>query len=100
MRYNQIRECDIANGEGIGVALFVQGCPSPHCKNCFNPETWNFNGGKGWTNDVEEKVFELADAEDLPMNLAADRFAEERIDSIRKTKRFFSKDNRSILDFI
>ena len=47
-----------------------------------------------------EKVFELADAEDLPMNLAADRFAEERIDSIRKTKRFFSKDNRSILDFI
>ena len=47
-----------------------------------------------------QKVFELADAEDLPMNLAADRFAEERIESIRKTKRFFSKDNRSILDFI
>ena len=47
-----------------------------------------------------EKIFELADAEDLPMNLAADRFAEQRIESIRKTKRFFSKDNRSILDFI
>lgn len=47
-----------------------------------------------------EKVFDLADAGDLPMNVAADRFAEKRIESIRKTKRFFSKDNRSILDFI
>lgn len=36
---------DISNGEGIGVALFVQGCHF-HCKNCFNSETWDFNGGK------------------------------------------------------
>ena len=60
MRYAQIREMDISNGEGVGVALFVQGCPSPHCKNCFNPETWNFNGGKEWTQEVENKFFELA----------------------------------------
>lgn len=59
MRYNQIRECDIANGEGIGVALFVQGCHF-HCKNCFNPETWDFNGGKEWTPEVEDKFIELA----------------------------------------
>lgn len=61
MRYNQIREIDISNGEGVGVALFVQGCPSPHCKNCFNPETWNFNGGKEWTTKIEDKFFELID---------------------------------------
>ena len=59
MRYNQIRECDIANGEGIGVALFVQGCRFK-CKNCFNPETWDFNGGKEWTPEVEDKFIELA----------------------------------------
>lgn len=59
MRYNQIRECDIANGEGIGVALFVQGCHFK-CKNCFNPETWDFNGGKEWTPEVEDKFIELA----------------------------------------
>ena len=59
MRYNQIRECDIANGEGIGVALFVQGCHFK-CKNCFNPETWDFNGGKEWTQEVEDKFIELA----------------------------------------
>lgn len=60
MRYNQIRECDIANGSGIGVAVFIQGCPSPHCDGCFNPETWDFCGGKEWTEDVEKSVLELA----------------------------------------
>ena len=60
MRYNQIRECDIANGEGIGVALFVQGCHF-HCYNCFNHDTWDFNGGKEWTPEVKEKFLELID---------------------------------------
>lgn len=61
IRYAQIRSLDLSNGEGVGVALFVQGCPPPHCKNCFNPETWDFNGGKEWTNEVEKKFFELVD---------------------------------------
>ena len=60
MRYNQIRECDIANGRGIGISVFIQGCPAPHCKGCFNPETWDFCGGKEWTDEVENKFFELA----------------------------------------
>lgn len=47
MRYAQIRSMDISNGEGIGVSLFVQGCPY-HCKGCFNKETWDFDGGKEW----------------------------------------------------
>ena len=59
MRYASIRELDISNGEGIGVALFVQGCRFA-CKNCFNPDTWDFNGGKEWTPETEDKLIELA----------------------------------------
>ena len=59
MRYAKIREMDVSNGEGIGVALFVQGCHF-HCYGCFNPETWDFNGGKEWTKEIEGKFIELA----------------------------------------
>ena len=58
MRYAQIRELDISNGEGVGVALFVQGCRFA-CKNCFNPNTWDFNGGKEWTPEIKDKFLEL-----------------------------------------
>lgn len=58
MRYAQIRSMDISNGEGVGVSLFVQGCPF-HCKNCFNSETWDFNGGKEWTEETKNKFMEL-----------------------------------------
>ena len=60
MKYSQIRSMDVSNGEGIGVALFVQGCPH-RCKNCFNPETWDFNGGKEWTQKTEEEFLKLID---------------------------------------
>ena len=59
IHYASIRNLDISNGEGIGVALFVQGCHF-HCYNCFNTETWDFNGGKEWTPEVENKLIELA----------------------------------------
>lgn len=58
MRYAQIRSMDISNGEGVGVSLFVQGCPF-HCKNCFNSETWDFNGGKEWTEEAKNKFMKL-----------------------------------------
>ena len=58
MKYAQIRKMDVTNGNGIGVALFTQGCPY-HCKNCFNPETWDFNKGTDWTKETENKIIEL-----------------------------------------
>ena len=58
MRFAQIRETDIANGEGIRVSLYVQGCHR-HCPNCFNPETWDFNGGKKFDGDTEEDLIGL-----------------------------------------
>ena len=60
MNFSQIRDMDISNGIGIGVSLFVQGCHF-HCKNCFNSETWDFNGGKPWTSDIEQSLIELLD---------------------------------------
>lgn len=60
MRYASIRSLDISNGEGVGVSLFVQGCDR-HCFNCFNSETWNFNGGKEWTEETKNKFMELID---------------------------------------
>ena len=60
MRYAQIRKIDISNGQGIGVALFVQGC-SMRCPNCFNPETWDFNGGKEWTEETKKQFLALVD---------------------------------------
>lgn len=58
MRYAKIRKTDIANGDGIGVALFVQGCHL-HCNGCFNPETWDFSGGEEWTEETKQKFLEI-----------------------------------------
>ena len=53
MNYGEIKNFDIANGEGVRVSLFVSGC-THHCKNCFNPETWSFDFGKPFTAETEE----------------------------------------------
>lgn len=60
MRYAQIRSMDISNGENVGVSIFVQGCPF-HCKGCFNQETWDFNGGKEFSKNIENKFLKLVD---------------------------------------
>ncbi len=57
MKYGEIKKCDIANGEGVRVTLFVSGC-THHCKGCFNAETWDFNYGKPFTVEVEDKILE------------------------------------------
>lgn len=59
MRYAKMRKMDISNGEGVGVALFVQGCHF-HCRGCFNPETWDFDGGKEWNDKVKQTFMDLA----------------------------------------
>lgn len=58
MRYNLIDECEAINGEGFGVSLYTQGCPY-HCPGCFNPETWDFNKGKEWTQTEEDLIIKL-----------------------------------------
>lgn len=64
MRYNKIRKMDIADGPGVRVSIFFQGCAF-HCKNCFNPETWDFDGGQEFTDKEIEKIIELAKPEHI-----------------------------------
>ncbi len=64
MRYNKIRKMDIADGPGVRVSIFMQGCTF-NCKNCFNPETHDFNGGKEFTDDTINRVLELCDNENV-----------------------------------
>ncbi len=58
MRYNKIRKMDIANGPGVRVSIFFQGCAF-HCKNCFNQDTWDFDGGKEFDDSVIDEVINL-----------------------------------------
>ena len=58
MRYNLIRKMDISNGPGVRVSVFMQGC-SFHCKNCFNSETCDFEGGKEFNDETIEKILNL-----------------------------------------
>lgn len=64
MRYNKIRKMDISNGPGVRVSIFMQGC-SFNCKNCFNKETHDFNGGKEFDDSTIERVLELCDNENI-----------------------------------
>ena len=58
MYYGQIKNCDIANGAGVRVTLFVSGCRN-RCKGCFQPETWDFSYGKPFTEETEEKILAM-----------------------------------------
>ena len=58
MKYNKIRKMDIANGPGVRVSIFLQGC-SFHCDNCFNPETWDFDKGLEFDDKVIDEIIEL-----------------------------------------
>lgn len=62
MKYNKIRKMDIADGPGVRVSIFFQGCEF-NCKNCFNPETHDFNTGKDFNEDVIDEILELCDKE-------------------------------------
>lgn len=60
MYYADIKKADIANGVGVRVSLFVSGC-NHHCKNCFNPEAWDFCYGKEFTEKEIDKIIEELD---------------------------------------
>lgn len=58
MHYGNIKTCDVANGVGVRVTLFVSGCTN-HCEHCFQPETWDFNYGQPFTRETEDEILEL-----------------------------------------
>ena len=58
MNYAAIKDCDVADGPGVRVTLFVSGCTN-HCEGCFQPETWDFGYGHPYTPEVEERLLNL-----------------------------------------
>ena len=60
MYYSEIKNYDIANGEGVRVSLFVSGCRN-HCENCFQPETWDFSHGKEFTQETIDEILSMLD---------------------------------------
>ena len=58
MRYADYYDCDICNGNSVGMSLFVTGCPF-RCKDCFNSDIWDYDTGKEWTSIIEEKFIKL-----------------------------------------
>ena len=57
MNYVDIKYCDVANGEGVRVSLFVSGC-THHCKECFNKEAWDFHYGNPFTQKEIDRILE------------------------------------------
>ncbi len=58
MYYGEIKNCDIANGEGVRVTLFVSGCTN-RCPGCFQPQTWDFQYGEPFTREVEDRLLAM-----------------------------------------
>ena len=54
-RFHKIDDCNMVNGVGIRTAIWFAGCPF-HCKACFNPVTWNPNGGKEFNPEDKKRV--------------------------------------------
>lgn len=64
MNYADIKECDVSNGPGVRITLFVSGC-THHCKNCFNEETWDFQYGEPFTQKEIDRILELLEPEHI-----------------------------------
>ena len=58
MYYGEIKNCDVADGPGVRVTLFVSGCTN-RCEGCFQPQTWDFTYGRPYTQETEEELLRL-----------------------------------------
>ncbi len=58
MYYGEIKDCDIANGEGVRITLFVSGCTN-RCRGCFQPQTWDFSYGQPFTRETEDRILDM-----------------------------------------
>ena len=58
MYYAEIKNCDIANGPGVRISLFVSGC-THHCKGCFNQVAWDFEYGTPFTQETIDKILDM-----------------------------------------
>ena len=69
MRYSLIKPNDVANGEGVSVSLWTQGCPH-HCKGCFNQSTWNYEDGKEFTQADCDYILSILNKDNIKRNFS------------------------------
>ncbi|CEN21429.1 anaerobic ribonucleoside-triphosphate reductase activating protein [Paraclostridium sordellii] len=69
MKFSKIKDNDIANGLGITMSFWTQGCPH-HCNGCFNKETWDFEGGKEFTQDDLDYIIENINKNNIKRDLS------------------------------
>ena len=107
MHYGEIKNCDIANGIGVRVSLFVSGCTN-HCEGCFQPETWDFNYGNDFTEETENRILEMLETEGThchcevteEMLSLIDVLVDGRFDKNKKniSLRFRGSENQRLID--
>lgn len=68
-KYAALKENDIVNGEGVCVSFWVQGCPH-HCPGCFNPETWDYEGGRELPKNIEDILYDKITANGVRRNFS------------------------------
>lgn len=94
MRFSKIKQNDIANGNGIVMSLWTQGCPH-QCKGCFNTETWDFNSGNEFKDSDLNYIIDNIDKNNIRRNLSilgGEPLCPENVDGVKKLcKRFKEK---------
>lgn len=69
MKYAGIIKNDMSAAPGVSVSFFTQGCPH-RCRGCHNPETWDFEKGKEFTNDTLNDIITALSANGIERSLA------------------------------
>ena len=84
MKYAGLMENDFADGNGVCVSLWTQGCPH-HCPGCHNPETWDFDGGYEVPDDIRGEIVKAISANGITRNfsiLGGEPLCEENLDFV------------------
>lgn len=93
MRFSKIKDNDIANGLGITMSIWSQGCPH-HCKGCFNKETWDFEAGKKFTDNELYYILDNINKNNIKRDLSilgGEPLCPENIDGVLELCREFKK---------
>ena len=69
MKISQIKDNDVANGFGISMSVWTQGCPH-HCKGCFNKGTWSYDDGRVFTEDDLNYIIKNINKDNVKRNLS------------------------------
>lgn len=84
MKYAGLMENDMANGEGVCVSFWAQGCPHK-CLGCHNPQTWDFDNGYEIPEDIKGRIVKAISANGITRNfsiLGGEPLCDENLDLI------------------